>query len=128
MSIVLSFTPTAEGLAALDRASEEARTHRRRLVVVVSGRPGPTDQPVGGDAVAEAQHALGDDGLETEVRHVAPGEDPADVVISVAAEVQAEQIVIGLRRRSPVGKLILGSVAQRILLESRCPVLAVKAG
>jgi nucleotide-binding universal stress UspA family protein len=53
--------------------------------------------------------------------------DPADDLVKVATEVDAEIIVIGLRRRSPVGKLILGSNAQRVLLDSPCPVLAVKA-
>ena len=48
-------------------------------------------------------------------------------LIAAAEESDAEFIVIGLRRRTPVGKLILGSNAQRILLEATCPVLAVKA-
>jgi len=55
------------------------------------------------------------------------GLEPAEDIIAVAQEVSADFIVIGLRRRSPVGKLILGSNAQRILLEAPCPVLAVKA-
>jgi len=45
----------------------------------------------------------------------------------VAEETAADFIVIGLRRRSPVGKLFLGSQAQQILLDAPCPVLAVKA-
>ena len=44
----------------------------------------------------------------------------------VADETDADLIVIGLRRRTPVGKLILGSNAQRILLDAPCAVLAVK--
>jgi nucleotide-binding universal stress UspA family protein len=62
-----------------------------------------------------------------EIRQLVRGMDPADDLIQVAADVQADFIVIGLRRRSPVGKLILGSNAQRILLDASCPVLAVKS-
>ena len=66
-------------------------------------------------------------GIENEVRQLVRGLDPAEDLIAVANETSADFIVIGLRRRTPVGKLILGSNAQRILLEAPCPVLAVKA-
>ena len=61
------------------------------------------------------------------MRSLVRGNEPSVDLIEVAEEVNADFIVIGLRRRSPVGKLILGSNAQRILLEAPCPVLAVKA-
>jgi nucleotide-binding universal stress UspA family protein len=48
-------------------------------------------------------------------------------MVEIADEEGADLIVIGLRRRSPVGKLVLGSNAQDILLSANCPVLAVKA-
>jgi nucleotide-binding universal stress UspA family protein len=67
------------------------------------------------------------DGIENEVRQLVRGNEPAEDLIAVAEEVGADIIVIGLRRRTPVGKLIMGSNAQRILLEAPCPVLAVKA-
>jgi nucleotide-binding universal stress UspA family protein len=48
------------------------------------------------------------------------------VILRIAREANASVIVIGLRQRSAVGKLILGSTAQRILLDADRPVLAVK--
>jgi nucleotide-binding universal stress UspA family protein len=53
--------------------------------------------------------------------------ETADALIGIAEELRPVVLVIGLRRRSPVGKLILGSNAQRVLLDASCPVLAVKA-
>ena len=73
------------------------------------------------------QGELDEEGLEHEVRQLVRGNEPAEDLIAVAEEENAEFIVIGLRRRTPVGKLILGSNAQRILLDASCPVLAVKA-
>ncbi len=52
--------------------------------------------------------------------------DPSDAVVQVAQRRDARLVVLGLRHRSPVGKIVFGSTAQRILLDATCPVLAVK--
>ena len=49
----------------------------------------------------------------------------SDELLDLAGELDAELIVIGLRRRSAVGKLLLGSAAQNVLLNATVPVLAV---
>lgn len=130
-TIVVGYVPKAEGRAALRRAAEEARIRRARLVVINSSRGGrdfDSDDAVRSDAELEAVRAqLADAGIEAEVRQLVRGLDVADDLIAVAEETSADFIVIGLRRRTPVGKLILGSNAQRILLDAPCPVLAVKA-
>ena len=130
MTIVVGFVPTKEGRAALTRAVEEARMRRSRLVVINSNRGGRDfDEDATRAAETELQRVsdeLTGDGLELEVRQLVRGNEPAEDLISVANETEADLIVIGLRRRTPVGKLILGSNAQRILLDAPCAVLAVK--
>ena len=64
--------------------------------------------------------------MPAELRQISDGSDVAEALDEIATEVDAELIVIGLRRRSPVGKLLLGSAAQHILLNSTVPVLAVR--
>ncbi len=129
--IVVGYVPKPEGQAALRLAAEEAKLRNSSLVVVNSHRGGrefETDDAVESEAQLEdVRRQLKEAGIEHEVRQLVRGLDPAEDLINVAAEVSADVIVIGLRRRSPVGKLILGSNAQRILLDAPCPVLAVKA-
>jgi nucleotide-binding universal stress UspA family protein len=130
-TIVVGYVPKPEGRAALRRAAEEARLRNARLVVVNSHRGGRelgADDAVQSEEDLEVIHRdLDESGVEHEIRQLVRGMDPADDLVNVADEVGAEFIVIGLRRRSPVGKLILGSNAQRVLLDAPCPVLAVKA-
>lgn len=130
-AIVVGYVPKAEGRAALRRAAEEAKLRGVRLVVINSARGGrdfDADDAIRADAELETVRAqLAEAGVDAEVRQLVRGLDVADDLIAVAEETNADFIVIGLRRRSPVGKLILGSNAQRILLDAPCPVLAVKA-
>ena len=130
-TIVVGYVPKPEGRAALHRAAEEARLRNARLVVVNSHRGGRgfdrEDVIESEEQLEDVRRELRDAGVEHEVRQLVQGMDPADDLLAVAKDVGAEFIVIGLRRRSPVGKLILGSNAQRVLLDAPCPVLAVKA-
>jgi nucleotide-binding universal stress UspA family protein len=130
-TIVVGYVPKAEGRAALRRAVEEAQQREAKLVIVNSHRGGRDfDREDALETEAQLQEVrdqLGDSGVENEIRQLVRGMDPAEDLINVAEEVSADFIVIGLRRRTPVGKLILGSNAQRVLLDAPCPVLAVKA-
>ena len=130
-TIVVGYVPKSEGRAALKRAAEEAQLRDARLVVVNSHRGGrefDADDAIETEAqLEEVRSTLREAGVENEVRQLVRGMDPAEDLINVAKEVDAEFIIIGLRRRSPVGKLILGSNAQRVLLDAPCPVLAVKS-
>jgi nucleotide-binding universal stress UspA family protein len=126
--LVVAYAPRPDGRAALRRAIEEARLRGLRLVVVNASRGDALVDPgfAGPDDVAEVRAWLDSTGVTYEFRQLPSGAEPADQVVDAAGELDAELIVIGMRRRSPVGKLLLGSTAQRVLLDAACPVLAVK--
>lgn len=131
MSIIVGYIPTREGRAALAAARDEAVQRQVKLVVVNSHRGGrdfdSAQAALFEEELGRVQRDLDEAGVEHEVRALVRGNEPAEDLIDVASESDAHLIVIGLRRRTPIGKLILGSNAQRILLEAQCPVLAVKA-
>ncbi len=131
MTIVVGFIPTPEGQAALARAAHETTVRQTSLVVVSSHDPAEERDKA---AVARleqeldaAARRLADEGLTYEVRTLDRGRLASEDLLEVADEVDADLIVIGLRKRSPVGKLFLGSNAQQILLDANRPVLTVKA-
>ncbi len=131
MSVVVGYVATKEGRAALRRAAEECELRKTKLIVINSQRGGKdfdSEEALRFESELESvQTKLSSIGVEHEVRQLVRGNEPAEDLISVAEAEDADFIVIGLRRRTPVGKLILGSNAQRILLDATCPVLAVKA-
>ena len=125
MAIVVGLVPNREGHAALDTAVQECLLRNTALIIV----PGHSSDPDGDDRemIDGARSRLARTGLELTVCAGSGHHEIAEDLLEVATDQDAELIVIGLRRRTPIGKLILGSNAQRILLDAPCPVIAVKA-
>jgi nucleotide-binding universal stress UspA family protein len=132
VKIMVGYIKTDEGHVALDRAIEEAALRSGTLVVVHSMRGTTKDEEERYAEYREKFDALKErlkaTGVPFELRELVRGKPAGEDLVALANEEGADLIVIGLRRRSPVGKLVLGSNAQDILLQADCPVLAVKAG
>ena len=124
MAVLACYTNTAEGRAAVDRAfMESCRLDDDVVIVNIDNHRSATDAMPGIDLDAYNRGGR-------KVTVLPPSEtvhDAADLVLQTQQDMDACLIVLGLRRRSRVGKLLLGSHAQRILIEADCPVLAVKA-
>jgi nucleotide-binding universal stress UspA family protein len=127
--VVVGFVPNPQGRAALQHGLTEARLRGTGVVVANSaGSDGFADaKRVGEEDLATLQDELAASGVPFEVRRLGSQRSPSEHLVELAEEVGASLLVIGLRHRSLVGKLIMGSNAQRILLDATVPVLAVKA-
>ena len=129
MAIVIGFIPDQYGEAALAHGLDEA-VRRNTGVVVVNTTKGDAlvdRRYLGAEGKVTLEQRLAESGVDHEVRQTM-GSDVADEILAVAKDVGADAIVIGIRHRSPVGKLIMGSVAQRVIIDATCPVIAVKPG
>ncbi len=129
MTIVVGYVPKPEGRAALRAALEESSRRGEPLHVLNTSRGDAAIDPgyATDEDLAEVRGQLERAGADFEVEHRISGRNGADDVVAAAERLGASLVVIGLRRRTPTGKLLFGSDAQQILLDVRCPVLAVKA-
>jgi nucleotide-binding universal stress UspA family protein len=129
MTILVAYVPRPEGQAALDKALEIAKERQERLVVVNASRDGVHEDASLAENwdVERIEARLAQAGVQDVVQQFVRGKSVLKEIEDLVDTLQVSLLVIGLRHRSPVGKFILGSVAQDILLSVPCPVLAVKA-
>jgi nucleotide-binding universal stress UspA family protein len=135
MPVAVAHLPSTTGHLALREAAQQAVQRRTSLTVIhvvdavdldviAAHRAGLSDEI--GNALAEAGIA----DLQWDLKLAASADRPddtADTILSLADQAGADLLVIGGRRRSPVGKAILGSVTQNLILAANCPVLVVKS-
>lgn len=136
MPVVAPLLATSEGVAARVRAAEEARSRDTTLHLVAfvanpdkagAAERYPSDRAATTSELEREVATLEEQGVRAE-GHLPTGISRLSAaVLEVADQVGAQLIVIGIRRRSRVGKLVMGSDAQDILLNADCEVLTVKA-
>ncbi len=130
-SIVVGFIDTPQGRAAIEAAVSESRLRGAPLVIVHSMMGGSHESEeeylAAREALERLEQRLTDEGVDFSVHEYVRGQKPAEDLVQAATEFDAELIVIGIRRRSATGKVLLGSNALDILHDSPVPVLCVKA-
>lgn len=125
--IVVGYSADPYGRAALEHGIEEAKLRGTTLKVINSttGEAYADPRFARSGEVHDVEKRLADCGVEFELTQPV-GVDTADELLKAMDGTDAELLVIGIRHRTPVGKLLLGSVSQQLLLECPKPVLAVK--
>lgn len=125
--IVVGYTADPLGHAALEHGIAEAKLRHAGLLVInaTSGESYVDTRFAGEDEVHDVESRLAESGVPFEL--IQPvGVDPADELLAAMERDDAQLLIVGIRHRNPVGKLLLGSIAQKLILECPKPVLAVK--
>jgi nucleotide-binding universal stress UspA family protein len=128
MTIIVAYAPRPEGQTALFKGIEIARRRNEHLLVV-NATPGSGEDAAMATAqdVERIERLLDEPGLNAEFKQFGRCKNAVEEIEALVASLPVSLLVIGLRKRSPLGKLIMGSVAQELLLTIPCPILAVKA-
>jgi nucleotide-binding universal stress UspA family protein len=125
--IVVGYSADRHGTAALEHGIAEAKLRNTTLLVINATKGDALADPrfAQSDEVHDVEDRLNRCGVEFELAQPV-GVDAADELLKAMENDDAQLLVVGIRHRSPVGKLLFGSVAQQVLLECPKPVLAVK--
>jgi len=125
--IVVGYSADPFGRAALEHGIAEAKLRGTTLWVInsTSGEAYVDAAFAQRSEIHDVEKHLNECGVAFELTQPV-GVDTAAELLKAMDRDEAELLVIGIRHRSPVGKLLLGSVSQQLLLECPKPVLAVK--
>jgi nucleotide-binding universal stress UspA family protein len=130
MKILVGYDGSNAAMDALKLAAKHAKAFNAQVEVATS-LPGGDNSDV--DLIAEAEKKLAftksyleKEGVPCETHLLIRGMPPGEDIVKFAGENKAYEIVIGIKRRSKVGKLLFGSNAQYVILNAPCPVVTIR--
>jgi len=133
MKILLGYDATAAGQEGLRLAIKQAQAFNADVIILTSIMVGDKGHAFGSNVMRDTEHKHSEakklckeEGISCVTEIQAKGGNPGEDIVSYAKENQIDLIVIGVRIRSRVGKLLLGSTAQYVILKASCPVLTFK--
>ena len=130
MKIMVGLDGSNSSKEALRLAKEHAKTFNAKVELVTSMERGTEAQQKEilqtENNMENEKKLLEDDGISCDTHLLIQGMTPGEDLVDFAEENEVDEIVIGVRRRSKVGKLVFGSTAQYVILSANCPVVTVK--
>lgn len=133
MKILVAFNNRCKSSRkALELAKVHARAFKGEVLLATSADAtiSQKDVPSKEDAekaLSEAVQEFEEESIPCSSHLLIRGYSPGEDIVLFASENQIDEILVGIEKKSKVGKLLLGSLAQHVILKARCPVLAVKA-
>ena len=130
MEILVGFDGSNSAKDALALAKKHAAAFDATVIIVSSLTGGSVTHAVEVEHATEnletAKKMFDEDGVQCETKLLVRGMTPGEDIVDYAKEKAIDEIIIGIKRRSKVGKLLFGSNAQYIIIKAPCPVVTVK--
>ena len=130
MKILVGYDGSNSAKEALNLAKIHAKAFGASVSVVTSMAKGTEGQR---EEINQSEKGLDwartvfeENGIECDTHLLIRGMSPGEDIIEYAKENRVEEIIVGVKRRSKVGKLLMGSTAQFVILQAPCPVVSVK--
>lgn len=130
MKILVGFDGSNSAKDALALAKKHATAFNGNVIIVTSLTGGSVTHAVEVEHATEDLEAVkkvfDEEGIPCETKLLVRGMTPGEDLVAYAGEQAVDEIIIGIKRRSKVGKLLFGSNAQYIIIKAPCPVVTVK--
>jgi nucleotide-binding universal stress UspA family protein len=130
MKILVGYDGSNSAKDALALAKKHATAFNGNVIIVTSLTGGSVTHAVEVEHATEdlekAKQVFDEDGIPCDTKLLVRGMTPGEDLVAYAGEQAVDEIIIGIKRRSKVGKLLFGSNAQYIIIKAPCPVVTVK--